>query len=184
MGADGSEQTLVSTGKGRTTCAYFFPDATRILFSSTQRIYQEIHAYRCISRHDLRDSLGRFLDALEEYLINSSPLALERYARYLVRQRSAQSIPQDAVIRAKMLLYPALFEKVIEESREEDDQPLQGDAKRLSSELESSFFFSISLLTKAYFVYNSEQVDLGKKYLEVFQKKVNINLSRYIVFRG
>ena len=35
MRADGAEQTLVSTGKGRTTCAYFFPDATRILFSST-----------------------------------------------------------------------------------------------------------------------------------------------------
>jgi Tol biopolymer transport system component len=27
--------TLVSTGKGRTTCSYFFPDGDRILFSST-----------------------------------------------------------------------------------------------------------------------------------------------------
>jgi Tol biopolymer transport system component len=35
MGADGSDPRLVSTGKGRTTCAYFLPGDRRILFSST-----------------------------------------------------------------------------------------------------------------------------------------------------
>ncbi|MCI0405615.1 MAG: hypothetical protein L0209_06025, partial [candidate division Zixibacteria bacterium] len=35
MNADGREKRLVSTGKGRTTCGYFFPDGKRILFSST-----------------------------------------------------------------------------------------------------------------------------------------------------
>src|ERR1051325_3251276 len=35
MRADGSDVSLVSTGKGRTTCSYFFPNGRRILFSST-----------------------------------------------------------------------------------------------------------------------------------------------------
>src|SRR6266496_4235623 len=35
MNVDGSGAHLVSTGKGRTTCSYFFPDGKRILFSST-----------------------------------------------------------------------------------------------------------------------------------------------------
>ena len=35
MNADGSDQHLVSTGKGRTTCSYFFKDGKRILYSST-----------------------------------------------------------------------------------------------------------------------------------------------------
>jgi TolB protein len=35
MGVDGSDVRMVSTGKGRTTCSYFFPKAGRILFSST-----------------------------------------------------------------------------------------------------------------------------------------------------
>ena len=35
MNLDGSNQTLASTGRGRTTCAYFFPDGSRILFAST-----------------------------------------------------------------------------------------------------------------------------------------------------
>jgi TolB protein len=35
MRADGSDVALVSTGKGRTTCSYFFPNGKRILFSST-----------------------------------------------------------------------------------------------------------------------------------------------------
>jgi TolB protein len=35
MKADGSEPRLVSTGKGRTTCAYFFPDGSRIIYAST-----------------------------------------------------------------------------------------------------------------------------------------------------
>jgi TolB protein len=35
MNIDGSEQKLVSTGKGRTTCGYFFPGDKRILYAST-----------------------------------------------------------------------------------------------------------------------------------------------------
>lgn len=35
MKVDGSQQRLVSTGKGITTCGYFFPDNKRILFAST-----------------------------------------------------------------------------------------------------------------------------------------------------
>jgi len=35
MSADGGEETLVSTGEGRTTCSYFLPDGESILFSST-----------------------------------------------------------------------------------------------------------------------------------------------------
>lgn len=35
MRADGSDVRLVSTGKGRTTCAFFFPDGRRIIYAST-----------------------------------------------------------------------------------------------------------------------------------------------------
>lgn len=35
MDTDGSDVHLVSTGKGRTTCSYFYPDGKHILYSST-----------------------------------------------------------------------------------------------------------------------------------------------------
>ena len=35
MNADGSDQRLVSTGQGKTTCSYFYPDGKHILYSST-----------------------------------------------------------------------------------------------------------------------------------------------------
>jgi TolB protein len=35
MNDDGNDIRLVSTGKGRTTCAYFFPDGKRIIYAST-----------------------------------------------------------------------------------------------------------------------------------------------------
>ncbi|MGC8760517.1 MAG: TolB family protein [Bryobacteraceae bacterium] len=35
MNADGSDQRLVSTGKGRTTCGYFLPDNRHIVYAST-----------------------------------------------------------------------------------------------------------------------------------------------------
>jgi TolB protein len=35
MNLDGSDVRLVSTGKGRTTCAFFFPDPTRFVYAST-----------------------------------------------------------------------------------------------------------------------------------------------------
>ncbi len=41
MNIDGSDVRLVSTGKGRTTCGYFFPGDQRILFSSTHEAAAE-----------------------------------------------------------------------------------------------------------------------------------------------
>jgi Tol biopolymer transport system component len=38
MRPDGSGVRLVSTGKGATTCGYFFPDGSRLLFSSTHEL--------------------------------------------------------------------------------------------------------------------------------------------------
>jgi TolB protein len=35
MNVDGSDRRLVSTGKGRTTCSYFYPDGKSILYAST-----------------------------------------------------------------------------------------------------------------------------------------------------
>ncbi len=35
MRIDGSERRMVSTGKGRTTCSYFYPDDSRIVYAST-----------------------------------------------------------------------------------------------------------------------------------------------------
>ncbi len=35
MNADGSDPHLVSTGQGKTTCSYFYPDGEHILYSST-----------------------------------------------------------------------------------------------------------------------------------------------------
>jgi Tol biopolymer transport system component len=35
MRADGSEVRLVSTGRGRTTCGFFFPDGRRVIYAST-----------------------------------------------------------------------------------------------------------------------------------------------------
>src|SRR5690242_16734267 len=35
MNADGADQHMVSTGKGRTTCAYFLADNRRIVYAST-----------------------------------------------------------------------------------------------------------------------------------------------------
>ena len=35
MNIDGSNKNMVSTGKGRTTCSYFYPDGEKILYAST-----------------------------------------------------------------------------------------------------------------------------------------------------
>ena len=37
MNIDGSDVRLLSTGKGRTTCGYFYPDGKHVLYSSTHR---------------------------------------------------------------------------------------------------------------------------------------------------
>ena len=41
IGVEGGDRQLVSTGLGRTTCAYFFPDDSRIVYSSTHHAAPE-----------------------------------------------------------------------------------------------------------------------------------------------
>jgi len=41
MNVDGTEQKMVSTGKGRTTCGYIFPHQDKILYSSTHLVSAE-----------------------------------------------------------------------------------------------------------------------------------------------
>jgi TolB protein len=36
MNADGSDKRMISSGKGRTTCSYYFPDNKHVLYSSTE----------------------------------------------------------------------------------------------------------------------------------------------------
>lgn len=42
MRADGGEQRMVSTGRGRTTCAYFLPGGERILYASTHAFAPDV----------------------------------------------------------------------------------------------------------------------------------------------
>jgi Tol biopolymer transport system component len=48
MNIDGSDVKMISNGEGRTTCSYFFPNAKRILYSSTH-----LGAKQCPPRPDL-----------------------------------------------------------------------------------------------------------------------------------
>lgn len=41
MNLDGSNKKMVSTGNGRTTCAYYYPDGDKILYASTHHINKE-----------------------------------------------------------------------------------------------------------------------------------------------
>ncbi len=56
MNADGSNQHMVSTGKGRTTCGYFLPDNKHILYASTHLAEPRLPAR---SRSQQRLRLGR-----------------------------------------------------------------------------------------------------------------------------
>ena len=44
MTADGGDKQVVSTGTGRTTCAYFFPSGDRIVYASTHQVGAECPA--------------------------------------------------------------------------------------------------------------------------------------------
>jgi Tol biopolymer transport system component len=50
MALDGSARRMVSTGKGKTTCSYFFPDGRRILYASTHAAGPECPAPADYSR--------------------------------------------------------------------------------------------------------------------------------------
>ena len=43
MNSDGSDQHMVSTGRGRTTCGYFLPDGKHIIYASTSPVTPARH---------------------------------------------------------------------------------------------------------------------------------------------
>ena len=66
MNTDGSGLRMVSTGTGRTTCAYFFPAGDRILFSSTH-----LHSKQCPSPPDY--TMGYVWGLFEYDIFSANP---------------------------------------------------------------------------------------------------------------
>src|SRR6266404_6801650 len=52
MNIDGSDQHMVSTGKGRTTCSFFYPDGKKILFEYSAHIRHRFGAHGTKSPRD------------------------------------------------------------------------------------------------------------------------------------
>ncbi|MXW55135.1 MAG: hypothetical protein F4Z59_00120, partial [Gemmatimonadales bacterium] len=65
IGVEGGERTLVSTGLGRTTCSYFFPDDSRIVYSSTHHAAPE-----CPPPPDMRRGYFFDMEYFEIYTAN------------------------------------------------------------------------------------------------------------------
>ena len=65
MNADGTDIRMVSTGRGATTCAYFFPSGDRILYSSTHE-----HSPECPPRPDYSQGYVWPLHAFDIYTAN------------------------------------------------------------------------------------------------------------------
>ena len=76
MNIDGSDQTLVSTGKGITTCAYFFPDGKHILYASTHVLHPD-----CYPRPDKsKGYVWGVWNAYDIYKANADGTSLEPLA--------------------------------------------------------------------------------------------------------
>ncbi len=75
MGTDGSGIRRISSGKGATTCGYFFPDGSRLLFSSTHEA-----AEACPPRPDRSQGYVWALHDFQIYTASPDGSRLERLA--------------------------------------------------------------------------------------------------------
>ena len=74
MNIDGSDVRLVSTGEGRTTCSYFFPNGKRILYSSTH-----LGAKQCPPRPDFsKGYVWAVYDTFDIFTANTDGSDLQR----------------------------------------------------------------------------------------------------------
>jgi TolB protein len=73
MNVDGSNVRMVSTGRGRTTCAYFFPSGDRILYSSTHE-----HSPACPPPPDRSQGYVWGLDSYDIFTANPDGSDLRR----------------------------------------------------------------------------------------------------------
>ena len=73
MNTAGGERRMVSTGKGRTTCSYFFPGGQRILYSSTH-----LESERCPPKPDYSRGYVWPLDAYDIFTVKLDGSDLQR----------------------------------------------------------------------------------------------------------
>ncbi|MCP4659097.1 MAG: hypothetical protein GY856_27120 [bacterium] len=88
------ERRLVSSGKGRTTCAYFFPDGERILYSSTH-----LASAACPPRPDYSQGyVWAIYPSYEIFTARPDGSALVRLTANEVYDAEATTCPQDGSI--------------------------------------------------------------------------------------
>ena len=68
MNIDGSERKLISTGKGRTTCSFYYPDGKKILYASTH-----LHDLNCPPPPDRsKGYVWKLYDSFDVFVVDTN----------------------------------------------------------------------------------------------------------------
>jgi Tol biopolymer transport system component len=90
MGLDGSQKKLVSTGNGRTTCGYFLPGDSMVIYASTHLAGEE-----CPAVPDMTQGyVWKLYDSYDIFLANLEGTVLKRLTDHPVYDAEATVSPQ------------------------------------------------------------------------------------------
>ncbi len=155
----------------------------RIILTLLHRIPKEIRSYARIPRPELKSSLEHLFEAYLELLISKDDTQIRRIFKYVARVRLAQSFTLGTILKAALSFTP-----VIRALLQEEFKRMDGDGRQLFNramgQIEKTTSDSVVAFSEVFQEHIKSKIDEHNQYLNQQNKKLGVDLSRFILFRA
>lgn len=149
-----------------------------------ERIPQTVPAFLKVPKPELRQTLEHLLEAYGDFLVTGEPDTLTSVLRYITKVRAQQSFKLSDILRALLLLPPAIRQRLQDEFRDNDSDDAREQFNEAVDKFEETSYNAVCLFVDIFQEYLMNMVNEHQDYLKKTNQKFGVDLSKFILFKG
>ncbi|MEO1232404.1 MAG: hypothetical protein AAFZ18_26260 [Myxococcota bacterium] len=147
-------------------------------------IPEVVPSWMKVPKPELQQTLEHLLEAYGDYLVTDEPDTLTTILRYITKVRAQQSFKLSDVLRALLMVPPALRVRLQEEFREDSAPDARERCEEALQRLEDTSADMACLFVDIFQEYLMNMVSEHQDYLKKTNQKFGVDLSKFILFKG
>lgn len=149
-----------------------------------ERIPATVPAFLKVPKPELQQTLEHLLEAYGDYLVTGEPDTLTSVLRYITKVRAQQSFKLSDVLRALLLLTPAIRGRLQDEFRDDASADARERFNSAMEKFEETSYDALCLFVDIFQEYLMSMINEHQDYLKKTNQKFGVDLSKFILFKG
>ena len=149
-----------------------------------EEIPSVVPAWNKVPKPELKQTLEHLLEAYGDFIVTDEPDTLTSVLRYITKIRAQQSFKLSDVLRALLMLPPALRVRLQEDMRSDPSDDARDKFEEALQRLEETSADATCLFVDIFQEYLINMLNEHQDYLKKTNQKFGVDLSKFILFKG